>query len=162
MQTAGESKAGLDPYMPQRSRDLASQRRLLRELHDNVRAAEALRAFSTSPPLQPQTGRPRKRLHVTPKPSPPPQFISAVREGRGDRLRPEEAACVHYTTTGLLCGGAFGSRPSKRHLAKLVRNGAGMFDGSVYTGEVARTIGFVDELGEMRTVLQRRYGRYER
>lgn len=37
-----------------------------------------------------------------------------------------------------------------------------MFDGSVYTGEVAHQIGFVDELGEMRTVLQRRYGRYER
>ena len=37
--------------------------------------------------------------------------------------------------------------------------GAGLFDGAVYSGEVAREVGLVDGVGEMRSELQKRYGR---
>ena len=35
MATAGDSKSGLDPFLPQRSKDLKQQQRLLHEIHDN-------------------------------------------------------------------------------------------------------------------------------
>lgn len=119
--SAGDSKSGLDPFLPMRSRDLARQRRLLRELHIN--------------------------------------FIESVKRGRGDRLRAEEAARLAYNTTasGWMPGWILG--PSAATLRRLVERGAGLFDGSVYSGSVALRLGLVDSLGEMRTDLERRYGR---
>ena len=123
--SAGESKSGIDPYMPMRRKDLSSQKRLLREIHEN--------------------------------------FIADVREGRGDRLKPEAAARLHVTTAGGGgCTGALFGRPSKRTIRGLVKEGAGLFDGSVYSGEVGKEVGLVDEVGEMRTVLQKRFGKYVR
>jgi len=40
--------------------------------------------------------------------------------------------------------------------------GVGLYDGSVYSGSVALEVGLVDQLGEMRTELQRRFGRFVR
>lgn len=123
--TSGKSKSGLDPYMPQRASDLASQRRLLREIHHN--------------------------------------FVEAVRTGRGDRLKPEEAAKLYARTVGGGgCAGLIFGEPSQRRLTKLVKDGVGLYDGSVYAGTTALQIGLVDELGEMRTTLQKRYGRFVR
>ena len=120
--TAGDSKAGLDPYMPRRQKDRANQERLLKEFHTN--------------------------------------FINDVKAGRGDRLQPEAAARLHHVTLSG-CGGWLGS-PSKRQLSKLVDKGAGLFDGSVYTGEVGKELGLVDKVGELKTELQSRYGRFVR
>ena len=89
-------------------------------------------------------------------------FISAVKEGRGERLKPEEAARLHAITTGGGCLDFMGAAPSKRRLTKLADKGAGLFDGSVYTGEVGRDIGMVDSVGDLRTELQRRFGRFVR
>lgn len=124
--TAGESKSGIDPYMPQRSKDLKSQKRLLHEIHHN--------------------------------------FIDAVKQGRGDRLKPEEAARLHVVNggSGGGCVGACFGTPSRRRLQRLVDKGAGLFDGSVYSGEVGRELGLVDSVGEMRTEMQKRFGRHVR
>ena len=112
--------------MPQRGKDLKSQKRLLHEIHHN--------------------------------------FIDAVKEGRGDRLKPEEAARIHVSSggSGGGCSGAIFGAPSRRQLRKLVAKGAGLFDGSVYSGEVGKEIGLVDSVGEMRTEMQKRYGRHVR
>mmetsp|Transcript_12383 Transcript_12383/g.26757 ORF Transcript_12383/g.26757 Transcript_12383/m.26757 type:complete len:410 (-) Transcript_12383:146-1375(-) len=115
--TAGESKGGVDPYLPIRSKALAKQKRLLGELHSN--------------------------------------FIAAVREGRGDRLKPEAAARLSYSTTAW----APSFMPSNATIRRLVTDGAGLFDGSVYSGTTAAELGLVDLVGEMRFELQRRYGR---
>jgi len=121
--TAGASKGGIDPYMPQRKRDLAAQARLLKEIHAN--------------------------------------FIAAVKEGRGARLQPEAAAKLHHATSSGWSAGCFGP-PNKRQLSKLVDKGVGLFDGSVYSGEVGKELGLVDAVGELKTALQARYGRYVR
>ena len=82
--SAGESKGGIDPYMPMRAKDKASQKRLLKEIHDN--------------------------------------FIADVREGRGDRLKPEVAARLHVATAGGGgCSGALFGRPSKRTIRGLAK-----------------------------------------
>ena len=86
--------------------------------------------------------------------------IAAVREGRGDKLRPEAAARLHSSTAGGL-GGCFGA-PGKSSLRRLVKKGAGLYDGSVYSGEVGLEVGLVDGVGELRTELQKRYGRFVR
>ena len=125
MQTAGDSKSGLDPYMPQKGRDVANQRRLLKEIHSN--------------------------------------FIDAVKVGRGERLKAEVAATMHHETSSALggCGGWLG-KPSKSTLKKLVKQGKGLFDGTVYSGEVGLEVGLVDGVGEMRSELQKRFGRFVR
>jgi signal peptide peptidase SppA len=119
--TAGKSKGGVDPYTPlgKQKSVLASQRRLMKELHSN--------------------------------------FISDVKQGRGDRLQPEAAARLHCATQGG-CSWLFPPF-SSWYLDKLVRDGAGLFDGSVYSGQVAKELGLVDEVGEMNTELKRRFGR---
>lgn len=86
-------------------------------------------------------------------------FVEAVKEGRGDRLKPEAAARIHHATTRAGCGGWLG-KPGKRTLRKLQDGGAGLFDGSVYTGEVGLEIGLVDGVGEMRAELEKRFGRF--
>jgi len=91
-------------------------------------------------------------------------FIAAVKEGRGDRLKPEEAARLYWNSTavkGRFCGTLFGN-PSKRLVKKLVREGAGLFDGAVYSGEVGKKLGLIDRVGEMHTELQKKFGRYVR
>ena len=91
-------------------------------------------------------------------------FIDAVKEGRGEKLKPEEAAKLHVSTGGGGggCSGAIFGTPSKRTLQKLVDSGAGLFDGSVYSGEVGKEVGLVDSVGEMRTEMQKRFGRHVR
>ena len=42
----------------------------------------------------------------------------------------------------------------------MVDKGSGLFDGSVYTGEVGVELGLVDKVGELRSELQSRYGRF--
>ena len=108
---AGESKAGMDPYLKVTNKDLARQRRLLRELHTN--------------------------------------FIGAVKEGRGDRLKPEAAARLHHRTS--VAAGTVRSRlpsaltePSRSTLRKLQAQGAGLFDGAVYSGTAGIEVGMVD------------------
>jgi len=85
-------------------------------------------------------------------------FIAAVKDGRGSRLKPEEAARLHWKTAVSKLG--FFAEPGVRQLAKLVREGAGLFDGSVYSGEVGLQLGLVDGVGEMHTELQKRFGRH--
>jgi ClpP class serine protease len=120
--SAGESKSGLDPYMKMRKHDLANQKRLLAEIHNN--------------------------------------FIDAVKQGRGDRLKPEAAARLHHSTTsGSGCYSFLGG-PGKRKLRRMQEDGAGLFDGSVYSGEVGLELGLVDGVGEMRAELQKRFGRF--
>jgi len=120
--TAGRSKGGVDPYTPLSKQKplLASQRRLLEELHTN--------------------------------------FISDVKQGRGERLQPEAAAQLHCATHGG-CLQALLAVLNPWHLDGLVRDGAGLFDGSVYSGQVAKDLGLVDTVGEMHTELKRRFGR---
>ena len=108
---AGESKAGMDPYLKVTNKDLARQRRLLRELHTN--------------------------------------FIGAVKEGRGDRLKPEAAARLHHRTS--VAAGTVRSRlpsaltePSRSTLRKLQAQGAGLFDGAVYSGTAGIEVGLLD------------------
>lgn len=88
-------------------------------------------------------------------------FIGAVKEGRGERLQPEVAAELHAQTVGGAgCTGLLLGRPSRGTVKSLARKGKGLFDGSVYTGEVAHSVGLIDGVGEMKTELQRRYGRF--
>ena len=87
-------------------------------------------------------------------------FIGAVKEGRGERLQPEVAAELHAQTVGVGCTGLLLGRPSRGTVKSLARKGKGLFDGSVYTGEVAHSVGLIDGVGEMKTELQRRYGRF--
>ena len=54
------------------------------------------------------------------------------------------------------------AKPSKRTVRKLAKSGTGLFDGSVYSGEVGLELGLVDGVGEMRTELQKRFGRFVR
>ena len=72
----------------------------------------------------------------------------------------EAAARLHHAATS--GGGCVGwlAKPGKRTLARLEKEGAGLFDGSVYSGEVGLTIGLVDGVGEMRGELQKRFGRF--
>lgn len=105
--TAGKSKGGVDPYTPlgKQKSMLASQRRLMEELHSN--------------------------------------FISDVKQGRGDRLQPEAAARLYCATQGG-CSWLFPPF-SSWYLDKLVRDGAGLFDGSLYSGQVAKELGLVED-----------------
>ena len=45
-------------------------------------------------------------------------------------------------------------------LRRLEKAGAGLFDGSVYSGATAVDVGLADRVGELKSELQRRYGRY--
>lgn len=128
--TAGEQKSGLDPYMPVRRRDLASQTRLLNEIHTKYGHPHC-HLFST---LSPGRNKTNRLSSVPPRALTVPlsrcrSFIAAVREGRGDRLQPEAAARLYHTTTSG-SSGWWGS-PSSHRLSKLVDRGAGLFDGSV-------------------------------
>lgn len=125
--TAGESKAGLDPYLPIKGMEMQNQRRLLHELHAN--------------------------------------FIGAVKDGRGDRLKPEAAARSYYRTS--VAAAPLSSRlpssltaPGRSTLRKLQARGAGLFDGSVYSGSAAVEVGLVDGVGELGTDAIRRFGRH--
>ena len=91
-------------------------------------------------------------------------FIDAVKEGRGERLKPEAAARMHHEHTSWVARGCGGwmAKPSKRTVRKLAKSGTGLFDGSVYSGEVGLELGLVDGVGEMRTELQKRFGRFVR
>ena len=120
-----DSKSGLDPFLPERSKDLKQQRRLLHEIHDN--------------------------------------FVFAVKQGRGDRLKPEAAAELQYRTSSSVgCLPLWASKPSSWTMRRLVRDGAGLFDGTVYSGTVGVDVGLVDQVGGLKTELQRRYGRFVR
>ena len=69
---------------------------------------------------------------------------------------------MHYNTTrdeGCFAS-LLGSVPSARKVRSLVESGAGLFDGSVYSGATAVDVGLADAVGEYRTELQRRFGRY--
>ena len=122
VQAAGDSKAGLDPYLPMRSRDIARQRRLLAEIHAN--------------------------------------FIASVRKGRKDKLNFTEAARLSFNTSYTWMGTlGYIFQPSKSKLGGSDESGAGLFDGSVYSGSVAQTLGLVDRVGDMRSDLERRFGR---
>jgi hypothetical protein len=74
-----------------------------------------------------------------------------VRTGRAGKLDVEAAATLAYNSTS-----RFWSKPGKKTLASMVAAGDGLFDGSVYSGEVAYRIGLVDAVGEMNSELQRR------
>ena len=124
---AGESKAGMDPYLPMGAKDLARQRRLLTELHAN--------------------------------------FIQAVKDGRGDRLKPEVAARLHHSTS--VAAGTVSRRlpsaltgPSRSTLRKLQAQGAGLFDGAVYSGTAGVEVGMVDSIGDVSSDMARRFGRH--
>ena len=68
---------------------------------------------------------------------------------------------MHHATASFLgARGGWLGVPGKRRVSKLVDAGAGLFDGSVYSGEVGLELGLVDGVGEMRTELQKRYGRF--
>ena len=87
--------------------------------------------------------------------------LAAQLEGRGDRLDAEAAARLHVRTVGGAgCAGLLLGRPSSGKVRSLAKAGKGLFDGTVYTGEVAQKVGLVDGVGEMKTELQRRYGRW--
>lgn len=130
LRTAGKNKRIHDPYLRERRRDLALEKRRLEDIHSN--------------------------------------FITAVKEGRGDRLNPEEAAKLYWNTTAsprMLASAKVlkwlqrsKGELGKRQFDKLVKEGAGLFDGSLYTGEVARKLGLVDEVGELRTEMRKRFG----
>lgn len=121
--TAGESKSGLDPFLPEKRKDLKQQQRLLHEIHHN--------------------------------------FVAAVKQGRGERLNAEAAAALQYRTSSVGCFPLW-TEPGESTLRRLVRDGAGLFDGTVYSGAVGVEVGLVDRVGELRTELQRRYGRFVR
>jgi len=117
--TAGDSKAGIDAYLPVKFKDLQRQKHLMKQLHSN--------------------------------------FIAAVKDGRGDRLQPEVAASLAFNTTAWSVPGF--RTPSNSTLKKLVNAGAGLFDGSTYSGATAVELGLVDRLGDYRTDLRKVYGR---
>lgn len=81
----------------------------------------------------------------------PGNFIRAVREGRAGKLDVEAAATLAYNSTS-----RFWAQPGKKTLAAMVEAGDGLFDGSIYSGEVAHRIGLVDAVGEMNSELRRR------
>ena len=120
--TAGDSKAGLDPFLSMKRRDLSSQRRLLEELHST--------------------------------------FIEAVETGRGDRLKHDVAARLKHDTDAAASMLPSLLPPSRATLRRLEKAGAGLFDGSVYSGATAVDVGLADRVGELKSELQRRYGRY--
>ena len=120
--TAGDSKAGLDPFLSMKRRDLSSQRRLLEELHST--------------------------------------FIEAVETGRGDRLKRDVAARLKHDTDAAASMLPSLLPPSRATLRRLEKAGAGLFDGSVYSGATAVDVGLADRVGELKSELQRRYGRY--
>jgi len=85
--TAGEKKAMLDPFAPEKSADV-----------------ERLKAL-------------QQEIHLA--------FIDMVRARRGDRLKADDAT---------------------------------LFSGEFWTGARARELGLVDDLGDLRTVMRRKYG----
>jgi len=86
-----------------------------------------------------------------------------VKQGRGDRLKPEVAArLLHSSTSSVGFLPLWAAGPGERTVRRLMRDGAGLFDGSVYSGAVGMEVGLVDRVGELRTELQRRYGRFVR
>lgn len=88
-------------------------------------------------------------------------FIAAVKEGRGERLNPEAAARLHVRTVGGAgCAGLLFGKPSSGTVRSLAKAGKGLFDGTVYTGQVAQEVGLVDGVGDMKSILQQRYGRF--
>ena len=84
---AGENKAILDPFQPEKEEDVAHLKQLQEEIHEH--------------------------------------FISLVRERRGKRLADE----------------------------------SDLFTGLFWTGQTAKSLGLVDELGEIRSVLRERFGK---
>merc|ERR1712224_400088 len=74
-------------------------------------------------------------------------FIKAIQEGRGDRLKPEIAAEKHL---GVHLDGTVKSDDGEGFL--------GLFDGSYYAGHDALEIGFVDALGDMSSEIRQRFG----
>ena len=127
-------------------------------------------------------------------------FISAVADGRGGRLRRKDAARLSYKTSAAASCWPSLLGPSKRTVRKMAEEvlffcsfggesnpgiwqkggptcggkgahslhffchtqGVGLFDGSVYCGSTAVDLGLADGVGEMRTELQRRFGRWVR
>ena len=75
-------------------------------------------------------------------------------------MRPGDLSTFRAVAPRLASCGGWLCAPSNRTLTKLVQRGAGLFDGSVYSGEVGKSLGLVDDVGEMRTLLQRRFGRF--
>ena len=47
--TAGDHKSGLDPFLPERAKDLKQQKRLLQEIHDNFVAAVKQARYVSAP-----------------------------------------------------------------------------------------------------------------
>ena len=168
---AGESKAGMDPYLPVKSKELARQRRLLKELHGNFIAAvkQARRRAALFRALSPRAISPDL---VRPRPWPRPISVvtscdrgSACAQGRGERLKPEVAARLYHRTAVAAaplssCLPAALTGPSRRTLRKLEAQGAGLFDGTVYSGAAGVEVGLCDATGEMATDMARRYGRH--
>ena len=89
----------------------------------------------------------------------PTTFIGAVETGLRDRQarrrRPPQARHRRrrLDAAPLL-------PPSRATLRRLEKAGAGLFDGSVYSGATAVDVGLADRVGELKSELQRRYGRY--
>jgi len=86
-------------------------------------------------------------------------FILAVHKGRGARLKPELAAALHLRTAQAVSWLPRLFTPTNSTIQHLIADGAGLFDGTVYSGKTALSLGLIDAIGEMRSELQRRYGK---
>ena len=136
VQTSGQSKSQLDPFLPEAEADLARSSSLMHAIHGS--------------------------------------FIDAVKEGRGDRLKPAVAAAkfnavVHggasaasATDSADAAGGAGDAGGAVEAATEGDGEGGdgvtGLFDGAYYAGADALEIGLIDSLGDMHSVLQERFG----
>ena len=92
------------------------------------------------------------------------RFVTAVKEGRGDRLQyyaaadlAAQAQCTARTPGGLAA--CFPTRILTRH--RRAQRGAGLFDGSVHGALTALKLGLVDDVVEetFPEAMKQRYGR---
>ena len=85
-------------------------------------------------------------------------FINVVKDGRGDRLKPEVAAAKQVAAVGPRASGGEEGDGAEGEPEESEAGVLGLFDGSFYAGPDALDIGLVDSLNDIHSVAQEKFG----